>query len=52
LRLGDFDLSQLYSDEGPPIGDVAAELWVEAASKTVVWPLRQNIAVAMRTCVT
>ena len=25
-----FDRSQLYSDEGPPIGEVAAEPWVEA----------------------
>jgi hypothetical protein len=26
-----FDRSELYSDEGPPIGEVAAEAWAEAA---------------------
>jgi hypothetical protein len=26
-----FDRSELYSDEGPPIGMVAAELWAEVA---------------------
>ena len=28
----DFDRSQLYSDEGPPIGAVATEPWAEAAN--------------------
>jgi hypothetical protein len=32
-----FDPSQLYSDEGPPIGKVAAELWTEAALVVAVW---------------
>ncbi len=28
-----FDRSQLYSDEGPPIGAVGTEPWVESASE-------------------
>jgi len=37
-----FDRSQLYSDEGPPIGDVDEEPWTEAASEVGVWVLRWN----------
>jgi hypothetical protein len=34
-----FDRSQLYSDEGPPIGEVAAP-WPEAALVVAAWLLR------------
>jgi hypothetical protein len=37
-----FDRSQLYSDEGPPIGAVASEPWVEQDLETVAWMLRWN----------
>jgi hypothetical protein len=37
-----FDRSQLHSDEAPPIGDVAADPWVEQALETVIWLLRWN----------
>ena len=37
-----FDRSQLYSDEGPPIGKVAAASWVEAAYEIEAWVLRWN----------
>jgi hypothetical protein len=36
------DRSQLHSDEGPPIGDVATEPWAEAASEIAAWVLRWN----------
>jgi len=35
-----FDRSQLYGDEGPPIGEVVAEPRVEAASEIAAWVLR------------
>lgn len=35
-----FDRSQLYSDEGPPIGAVATEPWAEAASEIAAWVVR------------
>jgi hypothetical protein len=34
--------SHLYSDEGPPIGDVAPESWADAAFKIADWVLRWN----------
>jgi hypothetical protein len=37
-----FDRSQLYSDEGPPIGEIGREPWPEAALQVVVWLLRWN----------
>jgi hypothetical protein len=37
-----FDRSQLYRDEEPPIGKVAAESWVEAAYEIEAWVLRWN----------
>jgi hypothetical protein len=37
-----FDRSQLYSDEGPPIGEVAADSWVDAAYEVEGWVLRWN----------
>jgi hypothetical protein len=37
-----FDRSQLYSDEGPPIGEVATEPWGELASEIVAWVVRWN----------
>jgi hypothetical protein len=36
------DRSQLYSDEGPPIGGVAEEPWADVDFETVVWLLRWN----------
>jgi hypothetical protein len=37
-----FDRSQLFSDEGPPIGEVTTKPWAEEALETVVWVLRWN----------
>jgi hypothetical protein len=37
-----FDRSELYSDEGPPIGAVTEEPWVVAAYELVAWVLRWN----------
>ena len=37
-----FDRSQLFSDEGPPIGEVAPEAWTEAASEIAAWVLKWN----------
>jgi hypothetical protein len=37
-----FDRSQLYSDEGPPIGAVAIEPWVELDPEMVAWVIRWN----------
>ena len=37
-----FDRGELYSDEGPPIGDVAVGLWAELAAETVLWLLSWN----------
>jgi hypothetical protein len=37
-----FDRSQLYSDEGPPIGAVAVEPWAEVAWVLQAWLLRRN----------
>jgi hypothetical protein len=36
----DFDRSQLYSDEGPPIGEVTAVPWVDVASEISARVLR------------
>jgi hypothetical protein len=36
------DRSQLFSDEAPPIGAVAAEHWPEQASVLAAWLLRWN----------
>ncbi|MGB8908723.1 MAG: hypothetical protein WCC84_08225 [Candidatus Cybelea sp.] len=41
-RVRSFDQSQLCSDEGPPIGDVSLQPWVEAAFEIVSWVLRGN----------
>lgn len=35
-----FDRSQLYGDEGPPIGAVDSESWPEVASEIAAWMLR------------
>jgi hypothetical protein len=35
-----FDRSELYSDEGPPIGAVAIESWAETSSEITAWVLR------------
>ncbi|MGA8574240.1 MAG: hypothetical protein WB609_00945 [Candidatus Cybelea sp.] len=35
-----FDRSELYSDEGAPIGEVSAQPWDEAASEIAAWVLR------------
>ncbi len=35
-----FDRSQLHSDEGAPIGEVATEPWAEAASEIAVLMVR------------
>jgi hypothetical protein len=40
-----FDRSQLYSDEGPPIGAAAAGPWAYVASQTADWVLRWNLGV-------
>jgi hypothetical protein len=37
-----FDRSELYSDEGPPIGEVATEFWPGAAFEIAAWVLRWN----------
>jgi hypothetical protein len=37
-----FDRSELYSDEGPPIGAAAVEPWAEAALALRAWLLRRN----------
>ena len=37
-----FDRAQLYSDEGPPLGEVTVDPWAEEALETVVWMLRWN----------
>jgi hypothetical protein len=37
-----FDRSQLFSDEGPPIGGVATDLWPEAAWILSGWLVRWN----------
>ncbi len=34
--------SELHSDEGPPIGSVAAEPWPEAELALAAWLLRWN----------
>jgi hypothetical protein len=39
-RPSGFDRSQLCSDEGPPIGAVAAEPWGGVAFEIAVWVLR------------
>jgi hypothetical protein len=36
------DRSQLYSDEGPPIGAVSSKPWVEQELETVARMLRWN----------
>jgi hypothetical protein len=35
-----FDRSQLYGDEGPPIGNVGTEPRAEVASEMAAWVLR------------
>lgn len=37
-----FDRSQVYCDEGPPIGEVATYPWAEAAFEIEAWVLRYN----------
>jgi hypothetical protein len=37
-----FDQSQLYRDEGPPIGAPAADPWAEVAFEIERWVLRWN----------
>ena len=37
-----FDQSQLYSDEGPPIGTVAPEAWAEVVLEIEVRVLRRH----------
>jgi hypothetical protein len=37
-----FDRSQLFSDEGPPIGNVATELWAEMAPEIEAWVIKFN----------
>lgn len=39
-RVCGIDRSQLYSDEGPPIGAVVAEPWPEAGRVLLRWLLR------------
>jgi hypothetical protein len=36
------DRSQLFSDEAPPIGAVAAEPWAEVVRSLAAWLLRWN----------
>ncbi len=33
---------QVDSDDGPPIGEVATELWAEVASEIAAWVLKCN----------
>ncbi|MFY9718893.1 MAG: hypothetical protein WAK16_04545 [Candidatus Cybelea sp.] len=37
-----FDRSDLYSDEGPPIGDISTDAWVLLARPILDWVLRSN----------
>jgi hypothetical protein len=39
-----FRRSPLYSDEGPPIGEVAVEEWAKVAFEIAAWVLRWGLS--------